>query len=234
MLGFLGPALRVLTGIGQIAGGAAKHSSDERSNENQQQLQRSQLLNQIYGINQNAQSQALQSGSNERLAQGNLDLNQRNFQQDQRQFALTAPSTRGRQAVRGSLMQNLQPMTLSGLPDRISSRIPTISGGLTPAAFSPEVRQMGGMLQRDAILGQLKGDPVDTFAPMQQTDFQSGVLTPPQIAELEKSGLLEKILGGTGLIGSLLGGLSGQDDLFKKRRQPMDENPQPTDPWSDG
>lgn len=196
--------------IGKIAGGAGKGAADQRAGENQQGLQRSQLLAQLYGLQQNATQRSLEAGSNERLSQGNLDLNQRNFQQDQRQFALNAPGVRGRQAVRGSLMQNVQPASITGLPDRIQSNIPQMSGGLTPAALSPEVRQMGGQLQRDAIMNQLKGDPIDAFAPQQQTDFSKGVLTPPQIAELEKSGLLEKILGGTGLIGSLLGSLGGR------------------------
>lgn len=222
----------LLTGaglLGKVFGGAGKGAADQRMSENQQALQRSQLLAQLYGINQNAQSQALQSGANERLAQGNLDLNQRNFQQDQRQFALQAPSVRGRQAVRGSLMQNLQPASISGLPSRIQANIPQLSGGLTPAALSPEVRQMGGMLQRDAILGQLRGDPVDTFAPMQPTNFQSGVLTPPQIAELEKSGLLEKILGGTGLIGSLLGGIG--ESINRDAGRPRTYNPSDDMGW---
>lgn len=221
MFGFLAALPAILGGIGRVAGGAAQGSANQRTQENQQALQRSQLLAQLYGVNQNATQRALESGSDERLRQGGLDLNQRQFQQGQREFALQAPSVRGRQAVKGSLMANLQPFSVSGLPDRVQSRIPQLSGGLSPAAFSPEMRQMGQMLQRDAILGQLKGDPVDTFAPQTPTDFSSGVLTPPQIAELEKSGLLEKILGGTGLIGSLLGSL-GESRPRQQTNYPID------------
>lgn len=201
----IGALLAAAPLIGRVLGGAGKGSADQRLSENQQGLQRSQLLAQLYGLQQNAQQRALESGSDERLRQAQTDLAQRGFQQNQREFALQAPSVRARQSVRGSIMANAQPASFSGLPDRVASHVPTLSGGLTPASFSPETRELGRILQRDATLNQLKGDPIDTFAPMQQTDFQSGVMTPPTVPELEKSGLLEKILGGGGLIGSLIG-----------------------------
>lgn len=191
--------LPLLTGLGSILGGASKGSADQRTSENNQAQQRNQLLAQLYGTQQNATMNSLQAGSSEKLAQGTQDLQQRNF-------ALNAPGTRGAQAVRGSLLQNVQPASFSGLPSRVAANIPQMSGGLTPAALSPEARAMGGQLTRDATIGQLKGD---TFDPMKQTDFKSGVLPLPQLEELKKSGLLEQIMGTLGLAGTVAAGVGG-------------------------
>lgn len=190
-------AMLLAGGIGKIASGAAKGSADQRAAENNQATQRNQLLAQLYGMQQNATMNSLTAGSNERA-------NQRGQALDERKYALSAPSVRAGQSVRGSILQNAQPATISGLPDRISSRIPTISGGLTPATFSPDTRALGAEMSRKALIDQLKGD---TFDPMQTTDFSKGVLPLPKLEEYQKSGLLEKILGGIGLGGSLIGGV---------------------------
>lgn len=203
--------------LGKLFGGAAKGSADQRASENTQTSQRNALLAQLYGMNQNAQMNALQSGSAEKLAQGNQEL-------DQRKLALTAPSVRAGQSVRGSIMQNAQPVTLSGLPDRISSRIPTISGGLSPALFNADTRALGGELTRKALIDQLKGDE---FAPMERTNFQSGVLPQPKLEDFQQSGLLEKILGGLGLAGSAMGAAGEARDAFgagRNRRVGYDPN----------
>lgn len=183
--------------IGRIASGAAHGSADQRHTENQETAEKNRLLAQLYGTNQNATMNALMAGSRERSDQRGQAL-------DERKFALSAPSTRANQSVRGSILQNAQPVTLSGLPDRVSSHIPQISGGLTPAMFSADTRALGGEMTRKALIDQLKGD---TFDPMEQTDFNKGVLPLPKMEEYQKAGLLEKILGGVGLAGSLAGGV---------------------------
>lgn len=185
--------------VGKIAGNSAKGSADQRAVENNSAAQRNALLAQLYSIQQNATQNALTASSSEKLAQGNQDLNRR-------EFALNAPSARGRQAVKGSIMANAQDATLSGVPDRIASRIPTINGGLRPSLFDANTRQLGSEMTRDAIMDQLAGDNFDTMTP---TDFKSGILSSPQLEEFQKSGLLEKILGGLGVGGSLLGSLEG-------------------------
>lgn len=205
-----------LMGAAGIFGGAAKGSADQRQTENNQTQNKNQLLAQLYGVNQNATMNALTAGSSERLQQGNQAL-------DQRQFALNAPKARASQSVRGSILQNAQPLSLSGLPDRVSSRIPTMSGGLTPAMFNSDTRALGGELTRSALIDQLKGDE---FAPMERTDFSKGVLAMPQLEELKQSGLLEKILGSLGLASSVAAGIGG---AVQGARQPKAQTNYPID-----
>lgn len=81
----------------------------------------------------------------------------------QRNFALQAPSQRASNAVRGDVLANAQDVSFSGLPPRLQGMIPTISGGLRPSMFSPQTRQLGGLLSSQALEGQQKGD---IFAPL--------------------------------------------------------------------
>lgn len=190
-------ALLAAGAIGKIAGGAAKGSADQRNSENSLLNQRNSILSNIYGTHQNASMNAALAGSREQTDHAGLDL-------DRKKFALAAPNVRASQAVRGSLLQHMQPVSFSGLPDRIASRMPTMTGGLTPAALGPEAREMGALLSRNAILDELKGDE---FTPLQRTDFSKSVLPEPKMEAYQKSGLLEKILGGLSLAGSLAGGV---------------------------
>lgn len=189
----------IIGGIGRLFGGAAKGSADQRAVENQQTQNQNSLIAALHNNRQNAMMDAARAGSSERLGHANLDL-------DRRQFALNAPRTRASQSVRGSILQNAQPFQLSGLPSRISSRIPQMSGGLTPAMFNADTRALGGQLTRDALIDQLKGDD---FEPMRETDFSAAILQNPQLQELEKSGLLERIMGGLGLGASVASPILG-------------------------
>lgn len=202
--------------LGKLFGGAAKGSADQRMAENNQTSQRNALLAQLYGMQQNATGNALANQSREASDQRGQAL-------EERKYALSAPSVRAGQSVRGSIMQNAQPVTLSGLPDRIASRIPQISGGLSPALFNADTRALGGELTRQALLNQLKGDD---FAPMERTDFSKGVLPQPKLEDYQKSGLLEKILGSLALGGSIVGGVGEAFGGTGNRRSyvPSDEN----------
>jgi hypothetical protein len=137
--------------VGKIFGGAAQGSANQRVAENNQTGDQNRLLAQMYGINQNATQNATNAGAAERMGQRNQAL-------DEKKFALAAPSVRAGQSVRGSIMQNAQPVKLSGLPERISSRVPTIEGGLSPALFNDNTRALGGEMTRKALIDQLKGD----------------------------------------------------------------------------
>ncbi len=159
-------------------------------------------------MKQNATGDALRSQSAEQSNHANIDM-------DRRKFALAAPSARASQSVRGSIMQNAQPMKFDGLPPEIASRIPQISGGLSPALFNDNTRALGGELTRKALIDQLKGDE---FAPLEKTNFQSGILAQPKMEEFQKSGLLEKILAGLSLGGSVVGGLG---EIRGNKRPPI-------------
>lgn len=215
--GFLAALPAIGSALGSIFGGAAKGASSSRESANNQALLQDRNRTDQFGIQQNAATsaanaqqqaimQALLGGSNEQNAHANIDL-------DRRKFVLDAPSTRGKQALLGSLMQNMKPVTMTGGSPQMLARMPQFSGGLSPSALGPLARQMGLLMQQNSVAGQQKGD---TFAPLERTDFKSGVLDPgrstvlpPILAQLQKAGLLEKILGGIGLGGSLLGGLGG-------------------------
>lgn len=186
------------SGLGSVLSGAAAGSADQRGSENTQAAQRNALLAQIYGTQQGAALNAANAGANEKM-------NQRGQALDEKKFALAAPSVRANQSVRGSILQNAQPLKLSGLPDRVASHIPTIEGGLSPAMFSDDTRALGGEMSRQALINQLKGD---TFDPMESTDFSKSLLPTPKLEEFQKSGLLEKILGGLGM-GSAISGAIG-------------------------
>jgi hypothetical protein len=215
----MGPLLPLLMAagpvIGKIFGGQAQGSANQRMAENNQTGDQNRLLAQMYGINQNANQNAVNAGASERMGQRNQAL-------DEKKFALAAPSVRAGQSVRGSIMQNAQPVSLSGLPDRISSRIPTIEGGLSPALFNDNTRALGGEMTRKALIDQLKGDE---FAPMEATDFSKGIVPMPEMAEMERAGLLEKILGGAGMAGDIIGGIGEASDAYKRHRaksEPLD------------
>lgn len=188
-------ALMLAGAVGKWASGAAKGSADQRASENNNVSERNRLLASLYGTKQNATLNALQGQSAEQIAHAGVDM-------DRRKFALSAPSVRANQSVRGSILQNAQPMTLNGLPERIASRMPQISGGLSPAMFSADTRALGAEMSRKALIDQLKGDE---FTPMQVTDFKSGVLAQPKLEEYQKAGMLEKILGTIGLVGGAAG-----------------------------
>jgi hypothetical protein len=205
MLPFLLPA--ILAGS-KILGGAVQGSAAERSNNNSQIRDQNALLAQLYGVRQGATTNALQNQSAEQMQHAGMDLNRRNF-------ALNAPDTRMSQSVRGSILANAQPFKLEGLPDRIASRMPQISGGLTPEMFSPETRQLGQEMTRKALLDQLRGDE---FEPLQRTDFQSGVLAPPKMEDYQKSGLLEKIMAGLATGGAVIGGVGEAIERNRPRR----------------
>jgi hypothetical protein len=206
MPAWLIPAIMAASGI---FGGAAKGSADQRTSENNQTSQRNALLAQLYNTRQGATSNALSSQSREQSDHAGIDL-------DRRQFALNAPSRRASQSVRGSILQNAQPMTLSGLPDRVSSRIPQISGGLSPALFNQDTRDLGGELTRSALIDQLRGDDFD---PLERTDFSGGVLDSPQLEQYQRPGMLEQILGGLGLAGSVAGGIGGAIQANRRPRR---------------
>lgn len=201
-------ALPLIDGISQVAGGAAKGSADSRNAQNQQMLSQDRNKLDAYQAQQQAILQALGMQERGALDRANLDLNQR-------QFALQAPQVRGKQALLGSLLQNLQPVSLSGLNPKIAKNMPQISGGLSAAALGPMAREFGGLLQSNALAGQQKGD---TFDPIAQTDFKGGLIAPPQLSQLKQAGFLEKLLGGIGLGGSLLSpflkGLGGGQNDF--------------------
>ena len=195
--GFLIPA--ILGGLGAI--GANKSRNREAQNNanlvgNQEALQQWQTM-------QQALMNALIGGSRENIDNARIDLDRRNF-------SLQAPNVRGQQALVGSLLQNLQPVKLSGLNPQIASRMPQITGGLNPSAIGPLARQMGLLMQQNAVSGQQKGDQFD---PLVKTDFLKGLIPAPKLAGYQGPGKAESILGILGAAGGAWSGLQNQHML---------------------
>ena len=113
----------------------------------------------------------------------------------QRRFGLEAPGQRAGNAVRGDILANAQDVSFSGLPDRLASKIPTISGGLRPSIFSPATRQLGGLMSSQALSGQQAGD---NFAPIGQ---------PPELTPLPSGNAFDTALTTGGTLATLGGQL---------------------------
>jgi hypothetical protein len=117
-------------------------------------------------------------------------------------------------------MERIQPLRMTGLSDRVQARMPQMNSIID--AIGPEARQSGKLLAQRGLTGL--GNPT-RFDPL---PAQS--LPPATLVALQKSGLLEKILGGLGLAGSVMGGL-GQLGGSDGAGQPHDGNADPRYPW---
>jgi hypothetical protein len=263
--------------LGSLLGGAGRGAAQERTNQNDFQQRQNQLQLGQYGTQQNALLQALlgqdrsamdrystrQQATSSALGQGSQEATSRyGIQQGAQQRALEsqsqegmqraqlglqAPRERARQSLLGSLMQNMQPVTIEGGNAQVMANMPRISGGLTPAALDPTTRQHGGALMRAALEAQLSGSDVPAATNfrggvMQQpeaTDFRSGVLESPDMPNFRRDGVLqppqmggyqqpgrgESLLSGGSIVGNLLSQLL---PLLQQGRSggsaPSDEN----------
>lgn len=176
----------LLGGLGALFGGGASGAANERNNQNDFISRNNQAQAGLYGINQNAFTNALQGEFNQNRSNADIDLAQRNF-------ALNAPSVRAKQGLSADMLANFQPATMQGLPSRISSRMPQIQG----PQLSGQGRLLAKLVRDNAIGGMQAGDK---FAPTPQVDFKSGILTPPNLQQFKQPGKLESILGILGMI----------------------------------
>jgi hypothetical protein len=182
-----------------IAGALAKNKQKNRETENVQAAGNAQLGTQQYSVQQQALLNALLGESNEQVRHADIDL-------ERKKFALDALGTRGKQALLGSLLQNLQPAEMKGLDPRIAAKMPKITGGLSPSALGPMARQFGALMQQQALSNQQKGDQFD---PLQKTNFRAGVLPSPGMPNYKGPGKLESILGLLGAAGGAYGAATG-------------------------
>lgn len=201
--------------LGKILGGNAQGSAAERQNRNQFGQDQDRTAASLYGTQQNALLQALLArgrdtmdayqtrqgattsalGNQSQEATGRYGIQQgattsalANQSQENIQRAelgLRAPTARARQSVMGSLMANMQPVTVEGGNPRLAGRVPKISGGLTPAALGADTRQHGAELSKAALMAQLTGSDVPAA-----TDFRSGILQAPSATDF-KAGILD-------------------------------------------
>jgi hypothetical protein len=181
----MGPLLPLIGTVGRIVGNAAGGMADQRYRENDQRLQ----------MTRDANQNAIQRGSlqsSHALNSAGVDLNRKQFQQNE-------PGVQARQAMVGNLLERIQPLQMQGLSARAQSSMPRMNSILD--ALGPEARQAGGLLANRGVTGLQN--------PTQFDPIQALNLPPAQVAALQKSGWLEKILGAVGLIGSVGGAFGG-------------------------
>lgn len=152
----------------------------------------------LQGANDRSRIAAAQALEDALQGRANLDLRQR-------QFALAAPGQRAGNSVRGDVLSNVQDAQVMGPVTGTHGRVPTITGGLRPSLLSGNTRQLGADQSRQALLSQMQGDNFDKLPP----------INIPQPTPLPQANAFDKILGGVGLAGGLLGGL-GDSGLFDK------------------
>ena len=211
--------------LGKIFGGAGQGSANQRYNENQQRLQQAQINNRdlldrasLTSANQNTRA-GMQNADTQFRA--GLDMERKKFLQSE-------PNLQAKQAMLGSLLQRIQPLQLSGVSDRVRQSMPQMNSIID--ALGPEAREAGGLLAQRGLSG-LKGGPTQ-FAELPPVSLPDVLHLPPaQLAAMEKSGLLEKIMGGIGMAGSVVGALG---DLESATGRPKSGNGLPIDPYGGG
>lgn len=187
--------------LGKLFGRAGKGAADQRITENNQRLDQSQLQN-SYALQR---AGLLNSASTNRASMQNADnMNRAGLDMDRKRFQQGEPGLQARQAAIGSLLQRIQPMQMSGLSERAQRSMPKMNSIID--ALGPEARQAGGLLAQRGLSG-LQGGPTQfaDLPPVSLPDMPN--LPPALMASLQKSGLLEKLLGAGGLIGSTVGAL---------------------------
>jgi hypothetical protein len=185
------PLLAIAAGagiLGKIAGGAGKGAAAERGNQNDfTQTQNQQALSK-YGIDQSARQNLL--GQQEQAT-----LNRA-------QLGMQAPNVRMKQALLGSLIQNMQSAKITP-PSGI--RMGQMTGGIDPSSLlNAGARAGGGEMQRQALMALLTKSDVPAA-----TDFvRDGTVAGPQMGGYKKPGGMETALSLIGLLGSAGGAMA--------------------------
>lgn len=185
------PLLAIAAGagiLGKIAGGAGKGAAAERAGQNDfTQTQNQQALSK-YGIDQSARQNLL--GQQEQAT-----LNRA-------QLGMQAPNVRMKQALLGSLIQNMQSAKITP-PSGI--RMGQMTGGIDPSSLlNAGARAGGGEMQRQALMALLTKSDVPAA-----TDFvRDGTVAGPQMGGYKKPGGMETALSLIGLLGSAGGAMA--------------------------
>jgi hypothetical protein len=169
--------------VGKLFGGAAKGASDERTQRNNFTNDAAGRETQQYGIEQSARSQLAQL-----LEQASMN---------RAQMGVQAPSARTKQAILGSLLQHMKPVSVT--PPK-GVRMGQVSGGLNVSALSPLAG--GGELERQALMALLTKSDVPSMP-----DTSGTIVGRPGAPTYAQPGKLESVLSGGSLLAALLGGV---------------------------
>lgn len=181
--------------IGSAFSNAAEGQAGERDQENNYANSTNRAIADMYRTSQDAAFRALENTERGNLDRASLDLQQRNF-------ALQAPSVRGRRGLSADLLANFQPATMQGLPSRISSRMPVIN----QSGLSQQGQLLARLLRDQAISETQRGDQ---FSPIPQQNFQGAIQPTPQLQGYRGPGAGESILGYLGMGANIYGALKG-------------------------
>jgi hypothetical protein len=196
----LGAILGAVSGLGSIFGGAGKGKADERMQQND-----------LISRNNNTQA-ALHNNKQQSILQllGLLE----NAQRDRADRAMSAPADRARQSAMGSMMQNIQPAQISGLPSGVS--IPQMSGGLNPSMLNAQARAGGGELQKQALMALLSKSDVPAMP-----KSEGALLPDPVLQAMKQPGKGESLLSMLGLFGGGIGALDQAGVFGGKKKPPL-------------
>jgi hypothetical protein len=190
--------------LGKVFGGAAKGQAQERAGQNNfAQTQNQQTLSK-YGIDQGA-----------RTSLSNL---QEGATMDRAKLGIQAPQARMKQALLGSMLQNMQSAKVSA-PSGI--RMGSISGGLDPSMLlSAATRAGGGELEKQALMALMSKSDVPAA-----TDYvTSGKVDDPTMQNYKNPGKVESLLSILGGVGSAAGAISEIGNI-NKPKTPADSGP---------
>lgn len=166
---------QIISAASQVAGQTAAGRAAGRQAETVLNNQRDALSGSQYSTAQQALMNA-----------GTLDLQRQQFMENSR-------GGRAKQALIGSLLQNLQDVNIS-VPGIKTAQV---SGGLRPSALGAGGKAAAGELEKQALLKMLQGD-----------EFTGGDILPmPGLTPMPQAGKLDSILGALGTFGSMAGAI---------------------------
>jgi hypothetical protein len=199
----------IIGAAGNIFGGAAKGSADERSRENVALADRDKTKSNLYGTQQNALLQSLLASGRDKLSryEGQQDATTKALQGKQgawntalggesaekialAKLGMEAPTANAKASILGSLMKNMTPRTFTS-PSRQIGHITDIKGGMSAANLDPLTRQHGDELMKAALAKQLSGGGLPGATNFREgiQDWDKAVLDVPEATDYSK-GLL--------------------------------------------
>ena len=198
VLSGIGQGSNVLGAIGNVAGGAAKGSADQRMNEGQLALgygnQALTGARDQFGANlsgEQARFGADLSGANSAFGAGMQGA----------QFNREGQGREQRQAILSSLLGGMQDYKATPGNPRIAAAMGTSTGGARPSALTGNKDALMALLAQPQIAAPAYNAPSAFQSP---TPYQA-----PTLPGMPQAGGLEKGLGGVGLATSILGALGG-------------------------
>ena len=195
--GAIGNVAGAIGKVGQVAGGAAGRLRDERFDEDAARRYRDALAL------QRAQIGIGQTQTRDQYGMNRAALLDR-MMQDRAKLGIDAPMARTKQAAYGDALQNVQDVNIDFQPATGTLSKFGVTGGLRPSMFGANARAAGGELSTQALEAlRTKSDIPDLV----DVPEASPLAELPELSTPQGSSVLEKVTGGVGLGGSILGAL---------------------------